>query len=269
MPWGNVDNAANSCSFSVTNFNKAENTTNRNALFGNTTAGAIVAGKTVGQFGLDATEVGVSNGSIISIPVNNPGSGYFTAPLVTITGTGTATSSVNASGRVTAFTVTAPGTGYSGPPIITVAPPSKTFNPSTDVNIATDKITIAGNVFQDGDRVTYIVSAGNTAITPLSNNTPYFVVNRSAGDIQLSLAPGSVPINITAVGPTETGHNLVGQNATGTAVVSGLRNKGCHAGWVVRTEGTGGRAGRVHFETMVAMGSMSGDAADDIIAKDS
>lgn len=41
-----------------------------------------------------------------------------------------------------------------------------------------------------------------------------------------------------------------------------------HAGWVLRTEGTGGRAGRVQFETLVAMGSMTGDAADDAIFAD-
>lgn len=35
-----------------------------------------------------------------------------------------------------------------------------------------------------------------------------------------------------------------------------------HAGWVLRTEGTGGRAGRVQQEVLVAMGSMTGDAED-------
>lgn len=35
-----------------------------------------------------------------------------------------------------------------------------------------------------------------------------------------------------------------------------------HAGWVLRTEGSGGRAGRVFHETLVAMGSMSGDSED-------
>jgi len=29
-----------------------------------------------------------------------------------------------------------------------------------------------------------------------------------------------------------------------------------HAGWVLRTEGAGGRAGRVQYETLVAMGSL-------------
>jgi hypothetical protein len=34
-----------------------------------------------------------------------------------------------------------------------------------------------------------------------------------------------------------------------------------HAGWVVRREGTGGRAGRVHYETLVAMGSLGAQTA--------
>jgi hypothetical protein len=35
-----------------------------------------------------------------------------------------------------------------------------------------------------------------------------------------------------------------------------------HAGWVLRTEGTGQRAGRVFQETLVAMGSMTSDLED-------
>ena len=37
-----------------------------------------------------------------------------------------------------------------------------------------------------------------------------------------------------------------------------------HAGWVRRTVGTGGRAGRVQQEVLVAMGSITGDQSDDI-----
>ena len=36
-----------------------------------------------------------------------------------------------------------------------------------------------------------------------------------------------------------------------------------HAGWVLRHEGTGLKAGRVWYETLVAMGSMSSDGSDD------
>ena len=39
---------------------------------------------------------------------------------------------------------------------------------------------------------------------------------------------------------------------------------GGHAGWVLRTEGTGGRSGRVQVETLVAMGSIGTDAEDTV-----
>ena len=38
---------------------------------------------------------------------------------------------------------------------------------------------------------------------------------------------------------------------------------------VKKTVGSGGRAGRVHYETLVAASSISGDAADDIALPDS
>jgi hypothetical protein len=38
-----------------------------------------------------------------------------------------------------------------------------------------------------------------------------------------------------------------------------------HAGWVLRTEGSGGRAGRIQHEVLVAMGSIGTDAEDEIM----
>jgi len=57
----------------------------------------------------------------------------------------------------------------------------------------------------------------------------------------------------------------VGQFGVDTDEQTAARAAGAraaHAGWVVKTEGQGGRAGRVQMETLVAMGSMSGDAED-------
>jgi hypothetical protein len=57
----------------------------------------------------------------------------------------------------------------------------------------------------------------------------------------------------------------VGQYGVDTAEQAAARAagpRGAHAGWVVKTEGSGGRAGRVMMETLVAMGSMTGDAED-------
>lgn len=50
-----------------------------------------------------------------------------------------------------------------------------------------------------------------------------------------------------------------------TAEMSAERSQGtapAHAGWILRTEGTSGRAGRVFMETLVAMGSVTGDLED-------
>jgi hypothetical protein len=47
-----------------------------------------------------------------------------------------------------------------------------------------------------------------------------------------------------------------------------LKNVNGHAGWVLRTVGEGGRAGRVIEETLVAMGSMDSDGSDDTVYPD-
>lgn len=64
----------------------------------------------------------------------------------------------------------------------------------------------------------------------------------------------------------------VGQFGVSTAETQALRDgantKVAHAGWNLRIEGTGGRAGRVQMETLVAMGSLTGDAADDAVIPD-
>jgi len=51
-----------------------------------------------------------------------------------------------------------------------------------------------------------------------------------------------------------------------------VASRPAHAGWILRTAGTGGRAGRVQTEVLVAMGSMTGDgsatANDDPVFQD-
>ena len=52
------------------------------------------------------------------------------------------------------------------------------------------------------------------------------------------------------------------------AARAGANTKMAHAGWNLRIEGTGGRAGRVQYETLVAMSSISNDASDDAVLPD-
>jgi hypothetical protein len=128
-------------------------------------------------------------------------------------------------------------------------------------------ITIASNEYQNDDYVTYTVASGNTVISPLTSGSQYFVVGANTVGVKLSATKGGDPIVLTK-GVSETGHSLRGETATAVAVLSYTKNKAAHAGWVLRTVGTGGRAGRVQYETLVAMGSISGDS-DDTIFKDS
>lgn len=87
----------------------------------------------------------------------------------------------------------------------------------------------------------------------------------------------------TSLNVTATDAQLYG-NTTASAIISGVEvgvfgvseaemnyantastesDAVTHAGWVLRTEGTGGRAGRVQYETLVAASSITGDGTDD------
>lgn len=129
-------------------------------------------------------------------------------------------------------------------------------------------ITIASNVFQVNDYVTYTVASGNTALTGLTSGSKYYVVTSNSTTISVSATKGGSAIVLTP-GVSQTGHSWTGETATGVAVVGGAQNKGvAHAGWVLRTVGSGGRAGRVQYETLVAMGSIATDGSDDSILPD-
>lgn len=61
-------------------------------------------------------------------------------------------------------------------------------------------------------------------------------------------------------------NEIVGQFAVDTnemAAANTGRAKPAHSGWVLRREGTGLRAGRVTYETLVATGSIATDGTDD------
>ena len=82
-----------------------------------------------------------------------------------------------------------------------------TFNSNTGVANTTDFISLSPQPFANGDSVTYYVAAGNTAVTGLSNNTIYYVVQANTSGIKLASTKNGANINITA-GVSETGHSL-------------------------------------------------------------
>lgn len=264
-------------------------------MFNNTTMSAFIPGQAVGVFGADTTETAVANGGIVTAVLTFVGSGYNSNASITVTATGTGTSGVvnafaNATtGRIQELKISTAGSGYNTPPTIAIAAPAAiNFVGNTlNVNATSDYITLGANAvfFANGDYVQYLVAAGNTAIGGLSNGSYYYVLGANSTALQLSSSYNSTStaLDLSSVPTTpQSGHSLTGQTATGKVTVGGAKNNGvAHAGWNVRREGSGGRAGRVHYETLVAMGSLGAqtaaygtaalvaDASDDSILPDS
>jgi hypothetical protein len=245
-------------------------------MFVNTTPNAFLTGQAVGVFGVDATEMGFNSGPIGLARVVYGGTGYSANATVTFTVVnGGSSAAANAfanttagyGGKITAINITANGTGYIADPNITISAPSAlniTAN-TTGVSNTTDTILLAtaNSRFQAGDRLYYGVPTGNTAIPNLTGNTFYYVTFANTTALALSTTLGGANVDIaTTVAVAGETHTLTGDTATGVVMARGAKNGGvAHAGWVLRREGTGGRAGRVHYETLVAMGSLGAQTA--------
>jgi hypothetical protein len=171
----------------------------------------------------DGEVISQSQGSpIAGIVITNPGSGYTSNAVVTVTGTNSlaavANASSNSTGRISQINLSNTGQGYILPSITISAPSAISFNSNTAVSNTNDFVTISNNVFQNNDYVKYLVAAGNTALSALSNNSNYFVVQANSTGVKLSSTLNGGAIDITA-GLSETGHSLTGNTATAVAVV--------------------------------------------------
>ena len=181
--------------------------------------------------------------------------------------TATATATVSG-GVVTGITVTGVGSDYQATPAVTVEVPKMTI-PTSAVNAGTNVITFAGHGLSDTDQITYNQVGGGTLMTNVTDGQTVFVRDKTDDTFKIAATSGGTAINIG------TGHNAqtftIVTDATQSTAVANLglgvdgdddRREVSHIGWVKRTVGTGGRAGRVHYETLVAASSMSGDAED-------
>jgi hypothetical protein len=143
-----------------------------------------------------------------------------------------------------------------------------------------DRVTITGTLGGTGSITGY--ATGNvykvSAITGTSPNVTGFTLTTEAGSALTTTTGTPTGLTYTAetvVDISGTGNNAqyfeisAGTTATAVAALGGGTETGesesniTHTGWVRRTTGTGGRAGRVFYETLVAGGSITGDQADD------
>jgi hypothetical protein len=126
------------------------------------------------------------------------------------------------------------------------------------------KVTSANSYWQVGDRFYYGVPASNTAFGGLTGNSYYYVsfANTTGIKFASSATGANLTFGVTTI-PTASSpetHTIKGDTATGYVDINAVYPQVTHAGWVLRTEGSGGRAGRVQYETLVAMGSIGVNA---------
>ena len=134
---------------------------------------ALVTGTNGQQAMATANMGGLSPNEFVStITVNVQGSGYITAPAVTITGGGGsgATAQANLSGgTVTSITVFTPGSGYSNAPTVTIAAPAPVYttwwsNDGTSANGSEPSTAVSVSVNQG----LFTVILGNTTLSNMT-----------------------------------------------------------------------------------------------------
>lgn len=224
-------------------------------------------------YGVDTAEITGGSANVTSVSVSFGGTKYKEVPTIAFS-TGNAVANVSISGgavaNVSMFSV---GSGYTSVPTVTIGSPFITFNGATAANATSNTITYNGHLFANNDAAVYS-NGGGTTIPGLTSGNTYYIIKTSANAVALASSAANsangVQVDITSTG-VGAAHTLTLSAAAETATASaslGLgsssgKSKSAHAGWVKKTTGTGGRSGRIQYETLVAIGSITTDAVDD------
>jgi hypothetical protein len=286
---GNYDNAANAPYWAVNSTivknypsHSAPTAANVAYLYGNTTPSAYVTDATLGLFMIDATESHAGSDNITDVSIITGGTGYCEAPGVTFSGGGGASAAATATvsgGKVTKILVTNTGSSYETVPTVTVQVPVLTVS-SSSVNLTFDTINYASHGQANSAALVYN-NGGGTSIVGLTSGNTYYVTNPVTNSFKLATsaanAANNVSIDLTGQGNNNQYFTInAGVRATAVAV-KGLGQDGGvnsgythapHTGWNLKTVGTGGRAGRVTFETLSVVADVKSDGSDDIALPD-
>lgn len=272
---GNYDNAANAPYWAVMQVSKGINKdtahadlTNVTVLYANTTANGYTTDATDGLFLVTGAEL-VGNGNVSSVTITTQGTGYTARPYVGFTGSNTTIATGTANLTVVSVDLTSNGnygTNY------TVGDRLYANGSSNGTNAV---ITVAsvGDVTTGNITAITLTTQGSFPGTlpspltwyPFTGNT---VARANATGFKANLALGIGSVNITGAGEkynkvdaavTFTANSST-TGAAGTIVLTGDFNNTVHgfgtgAGWNLRKAFTGGRAGRVQYETLVALGN--------------
>ena len=236
-------------------------------MFNNATPGAFKSGVAVGVFGVSAPEQAnnrlndgergahagwnlrrAGTGPVVSFTVTGAGTGFANGETITVSnGTSNATGTIvaNATGNMVAVAVTSGGAGFTNTGMAVVG-----FNRERDVVEVKYSGTATG--YNNTDVITVsngIVNATATVATNSTGGTLTFTIT-NRGLFSNAAANGTAVVTIA----NSTGGASGGSGATFSA------NLAASTGGSV-TIALGGRAGRVHYETLVAMGSLGAQTA--------
>jgi len=236
-------------------------------MFNNATPGAFMGGVAVGVFGVSATEMSnnVTNnkesgahagwslrragtGPVVSFAVTGAGSGFANGETINVSnGTSNAVGTItsNATGNMVSVAVTSGGAGFTNTAMAAIG-----FNREQHV----DEIVYTGTA--TGYSNTDLITASNGAV----NATATVSTNATGGTLTFTITNPGLFSN------TAANNTVVVTIANSTGGASGGSGATFSANLATSTGGTvtialGGRAGRVHHETLVAMGSLGAQTA--------
>lgn len=232
------------------------------------TSGNYIPGETLtvsGGTGTAAT-ANVTATEIRTIAIANAGLGYVNGDIVTVqTGTGTAANASVTTGAAdtipASLTIVNRGSYTVNPTLSAVATANTTgTGAGLTVNLTTRVKTAT---IKTGGSYTVLPTLTGAATTGSATGT--------GATIDSSIGLNTVAVSANGSGYVTAPTIIVGNTggtygAAATATASLIVSEGgipSHAGWVKRIDGTGGRAGRTQYETLVAMGSITGDQLDD------
>lgn len=148
------------------------------------------------------------------------------------------------------------------------------FGGSVAVNGSTGAVTGTGTKldtnFAVGDFL--YVGKNNYVFTAIASNTAATVINAGGAGSTLKGASANASYVVSEkplyikYSMNIDANNVYGVSTSEMAYANTADTEADavpHAGWVKRTLGSGGRAGRVHYEVLVAGSSITGDAPDD------
>ena len=236
-------------------------------LFSNVTSGAFITGVATGVFGVSATEQAnnrlndgergahagwnfrrAGTGPVLSFSVSGAGSNFANGETIIVSnGTSNATGVIttNATSNMVSVAVTAGGSGFTNASEAVIG-----FARQRHV----DEIKYTGTA--TGYANTDVVTMANG----ISNGTATVATNATGGSLTFTITNPGLFSNTAANG------SVVVTIANSTGGASGGSGATFSANLVASTGGTvtvtlGGRAGRVHHETLVAMGSLGAQTA--------